>query len=99
MHLLLPSLKPLLPVMDPSLLQTGHPAFMYVVSELLKVFASEPAADTNMGHILTALLRGACQKLRTLEVSSRTGSRVQGAAGAGAAHRACDYGVSQGPLF
>lgn len=50
---------------------------MYVVSELLKVFASEPAADTNMGHILMALLRGACQKLRTLEVSSGTGSSVQ----------------------
>lgn len=48
--------------------QTGHPAFMYVVSELLKVFASEPAADTNMGHILVALLRGGCQKLTTLQV-------------------------------
>jgi hypothetical protein len=49
--------------------QTGHPAFMYVVSELLKVFASEPAADTNMGHILVALLRGGCQKLTTLQVN------------------------------
>jgi len=41
---------------------------MYVVSELLKVFASEPAADHNMGHILTALLRGGCQRLTTLQV-------------------------------
>jgi hypothetical protein len=41
---------------------------MYVVSELLKVFASEPSADTSMGHILTALLRAGCQKLRTLQV-------------------------------
>lgn len=54
----------------PVTVQTGHPAFMYVVSELLKVFASEPAADTNMGHILVALLRGGCQKLTTLQVST-----------------------------
>jgi hypothetical protein len=33
------------------------------------VFASEPAADTNMGHILVALLRGGCQKLTTLQVN------------------------------
>lgn len=50
--------------------QTGHPAFMYVVSELLKVFASEAAAETNMGHILTQLLRSSCERLRTLEVRS-----------------------------
>jgi hypothetical protein len=56
-------------VLHVSAVQTGHPAFMYVVSELLKVFASEPAADTNMGHILVALLRGGCQKLTTLQVN------------------------------
>lgn len=41
---------------------------MYVVSELLKVFASEPAADADMGHILTALLCTSCQRLTTLQV-------------------------------
>ena len=64
-------------VLHVSAVQTGHPAFMhkadhihmYVVSELLKVFASEPAADTNMGHILVVLLRGGCQKLTTLQVN------------------------------
>lgn len=42
---------------------------MYVVSELLKVFASQPAADASMGTILLSLLRNSCQRLSTLEVT------------------------------
>jgi hypothetical protein len=41
---------------------------MYVVSELLKTFASEPAADASMGPILSSLLTTSCQSLPTLKV-------------------------------
>lgn len=53
----------------PLLLQMRHPAFMYVVSELLKIFSSEPSADGSMGPILTALIGSSCQGLNTLQVS------------------------------
>jgi hypothetical protein len=55
----------------PLLLQTRHPAFMYVVSELLKIFCAETAADGSMRPILTALIGSSCQGLTTLQVSRK----------------------------
>lgn len=40
---------------------------MYVVSELLKTFSSEPGADVSMQPILTALLTSSCSGLTTLQ--------------------------------
>jgi hypothetical protein len=41
---------------------------MYVVSELLKIFCAETAADGSMRPILTALIGSSCQGLNTLQV-------------------------------
>lgn len=48
--------------------QSRHPVLLYVVSELLKTFASEPAADGSMGPILAALLGSSVAGLGSLQV-------------------------------
>jgi hypothetical protein len=40
--------------------QTRHPAFMYVVSELIKVYGDQREADASMGPILGQLLGASC---------------------------------------
>uniref|UniRef100_A0A383V7P9 Importin N-terminal domain-containing protein n=1 Tax=Tetradesmus obliquus TaxID=3088 RepID=A0A383V7P9_TETOB len=65
------SCAPLLPTLLETLpgrfQQTRHPAFMYVVSELLKIFCAETAADGSMRPILTALIGSSCAGLTTLQ--------------------------------
>jgi hypothetical protein len=43
---------------------------MYVVSELVKIFADEPAADTVLGPILQQLLTTACAGLTSIKVTA-----------------------------
>eukprot|EP00882_Tetradesmus_deserticola_P022606 GHRQ01024536.1.p2 GENE.GHRQ01024536.1~~GHRQ01024536.1.p2 ORF type:complete len:141 (+),score=73.44 GHRQ01024536.1:706-1128(+) len=63
-----PLLPTLLETLPGRFQQTRHPAFMYVVSELLKIFCTEAAADGSMRPILTALISSSCQGLDTLQV-------------------------------
>ncbi|KAF6259150.1 armadillo-type protein [Scenedesmus sp. NREL 46B-D3] len=62
-----PLLPTLLETLPGRFQQTRHPAFMYVVSELLKIFCTETAADGSMRPILTALVGSSCQGLATLQ--------------------------------
>ncbi|KAI8470335.1 MAG: armadillo-type protein [Monoraphidium minutum] len=61
---LLPALLQALPA---RFQQTRHPALLYVASELVKVFAREPAAAAALGPILAALIVGSCQELGSLQ--------------------------------
>ena len=51
---------------------SAHPAYLYVASELIKVFGGDDAMDAHLGPMLTRLLTAACSALTTLHaVSSR----------------------------
>jgi hypothetical protein len=52
----------------PCCMQTHHSAFLYVVSELVKIFCDEQAADVTMGPILARMIAIACSGLNNMQV-------------------------------